>query len=289
MRLPYESWTSTLRKLGLRPKKSCKPVPVHRKSRKSHFEALERRELLAGEITVQYGEGTPVADGGGPVDLGSTVVGEQISLTFTIYNDHEEEDLTIDVGSFDLPAGFTLTQAPDSLIAPLSNSSFTVQLDAQSGDNFSGQLSFDNGDSDESPYNFQISGTVTSLPAEITVKNVEESDIEDGSGSEDFGSTLAGTPVSRSFTIENTGSGSLTIDTGNFSLPSGFTLTTAPAASVSPGGTTTFTVRLDADVADPYAGQISFENGDSDESPFNFDISGTVDPACPRDQPPIRN
>jgi hypothetical protein len=64
---------------------------------------------------------------------------------------------------------------------------------------------------------------------------------------------------------------------GAVTLPTGFTLTSPPAASVAAnGGMTTFTVRLDTSIVGTKTGDVSFSTNDSDENPFNFRITGTV-------------
>src|SRR5262249_31560354 len=120
-----------------------------------------------------------------------------------------------------------------------------------------------------------LSGTVFIPGPEINLQNSSGSSIPDGTGSQAFGTTEVGIPVSKTFTIQNLGSSSLSI--GSVSLPPGYTLTTPPASSVSGGGSTLFTVQLNAVNAGPYPGQITFTNGDSDESPYEFTVSGQVD------------
>jgi hypothetical protein len=55
---------------------------------------------------------------------------------------------------------------------------------------------------------------------------------------------------------------------------------TAPPADtgLGAGQSTTFTVRLDATSPGSYSGQVSIPHDDSDEHPFNFEITGTVLP-----------
>ena len=60
----------------------------------------------------------------------------------------------------------------------------------------------------------------------------------------DFGSVVqGGTAISRTFTVRNDGHGTLTL--GAVTVPTGFTLTEACPASLAPGASDTFTVRLD--------------------------------------------
>src|SRR5262249_42757536 len=102
-------------------------------------------------------------------------------------------------------------------------------------------------------------------------------DIADGTGSVSFGSTPAGTPISKTFTVKNVGTTTLNL-TSTPTVPSGFTVTSSYPinTTVAPGSTASFTVRLDAAANGTYSGQLSFGNDDSDENPFNFNITGTV-------------
>jgi hypothetical protein len=63
-------------------------------------------------------------------------------------------------------------------------------------------------------------------------------------------------------------------------VPAGFTVTSNLTAGmvIPAGGSTSFEVQLDATVVGSYSGTLSFANNDSDEDPFDFTISGTVDP-----------
>ncbi|MCP4707298.1 MAG: hypothetical protein GY869_01620, partial [Planctomycetes bacterium] len=61
------------------------------------------------------------------------------------------------------------------------------------------------------------------------------------------------------------------------SVPAGFdVLNSFGSQTLSPGTSTTFEIRLVADALGSFSGQLSFANNDSDEDPYNFNISGTV-------------
>jgi len=91
----------------------------------------------------------------------------------------------------------------------------------------------------------------------------------------DFGSVSEGWPgISRTFTVRNDGTGTLTL--GTVGVPTGFTLTEALSPTLAPGASDTLTVRLDTTTPGTKSGEISFTNNDSDENPFNFQITGTV-------------
>ncbi len=100
-----------------------------------------------------------------------------------------------------------------------------------------------------------------------------------------FGSVaLGGTPISRTFTVRNDSLVTLTLGTGTtprVKVPAGFTLTDDLVASLAPGVSDTFTVRLNTATAGTRSGDISFANNDRDggdlvENPFNFRITGIV-------------
>src|SRR5207244_1430861 len=72
----------------------------------------------------------------------------------------------------------------------------------------------------------------------------------------------------------NTGTSTLT--TSGLTLPAGLSVVEGLSASISPSGFDTFTVQLDTSITGAKAGDISFTDNDSNENPFNFRITGTV-------------
>ncbi len=105
--------------------------------------------------------------------------------------------------------------------------------------------------------------------------------VPDDTGSVSFGSTTTGTNVSKIFTINNVGSQDLTLDEP-ISLPTGFSLVSSfGTTTLTPGSSTTFEVELDASTTGSFSGELSFDNNDPDEDPFNFSIDGTVSNSIP--------
>ncbi len=98
----------------------------------------------------------------------------------------------------------------------------------------------------------------------------------------DFGTATVGSPRKRTFIVRNTGPGTLTTNT--LRIPTGFAIDTADplAASIPAGGQDTFKVRLRATSVGSFRGSISFNNNDSNESPYNFTIKGIVVAASAR-------
>jgi uncharacterized protein (DUF2141 family) len=114
--------------------------------------------------------------------------------------------------------------------------------------------------------------------------NTSGTNLQNATSSVDFGDTLQGTALTRTFTITNDGQRALAL--GPISLPGEFNLDTAPpllipAASGGVPGSATFTVSLTALNAGTYGGVLSFATDDADEGPFSFNITGTVIGAAP--------
>ena len=88
----------------------------------------------------------------------------------------------------------------------------------------------------------------------------------------DFGTTPVATTVTRTYTIENTGIGTLTSVV--VSVPSGYTLTVAPDTEVLPGDSTTFSVRFDASTGATFDGTITIT---SNIAPYTFAITAEAE------------
>jgi hypothetical protein len=108
------------------------------------------------------------------------------------------------------------------------------------------------------------------FPAEIDVR-VDGGSIPDNTGIFGFGTTT--TALTKTFTVHNLGTADLVL--GSISVPSGFTLVSSFGTStLTGGGTTSFVVQYNA-LANS-SGSLSFSTNDSNENPFNFQLSGFV-------------
>ncbi|MBM4093274.1 MAG: choice-of-anchor D domain-containing protein, partial [Planctomycetes bacterium] len=104
--------------------------------------------------------------------------------------------------------------------------------------------------------------------------------IAHGISNADFGFTIEGIPVARTFTVTNIGmdpqAAALQLNQ-SITLPTGFSLVSEfGATTLSAGESTTFAVRLDAAAPGTFSGTLSFVNNDSDENPFQFTVCGTA-------------
>jgi uncharacterized delta-60 repeat protein len=240
-------------------------------------------DVSAAEITV-LGNGISIADGdttpsaADGTDFGSVRQGEAaVSRAFTVRNDGTAPST---LGALILPTGYTLTEGLSTSLAAGASDTFTIQLDTATLGVKTGEVSFTTDDSNESPFNFTITGVVRESDADITVLGNGIS-ITDGdttpsaSDGTDFGTVAWGaTAVSRAFTVRNDGTEALTL--GTMAVPAGYTVTEDLSASLAPGESDTFTVRLDTTMGGVKTGDISFSTNDTDENPFHFRITGAV-------------
>lgn len=227
----------------------------------------------APEIEVRQG-GLEIVDGGS-FPFGSTSEGAPLERIFTVNN---IGSLTLSLGAVATTTGYTVTQQPNFTIGPGGSTTFRVRLNAQSIGVFNGQIAFANNDSNENPFNFLISGTVTAPAPEIEVTQSGNDVPRDSTFA--FGSIGQGFPISRQFLITNAGTQALTV--GTVSVPNGFTVTTQPMSPVAPGGSTGFTVEFTGANLGNFSGNLSFNNNDSNESPYRFLLTGQVTPPAPR-------
>jgi hypothetical protein len=175
-----------------------------------------------------------------------------------------------------VPTGFAIAQNFGSnTLAPNETTTFVVRLTAASLGSPSGSLSFTNNDPDENPFNFTVSGTVTAVPApEIEVRD-GATVLVNGNSTVNYGSTTEGTPLNRTFTVQNTGTANLTL--ADLAVPAGFQIVSNfGSITLAPTQSTTFTVRLTAAITGTFSGNVSFTNNDADENPFSFVVQGNV-------------
>jgi hypothetical protein len=117
------------------------------------------------------------------------------------------------------------------------------------------------------------SGTTSGAP-EITIA-VSGSQVADG-GTINFGTTYVGTSVTRTVTVTNHGTKTLTLSRVG-SVPAGYTLASnLSTTSLAPGQSTSFSIRLNATTAGTYAGRIVVSSNDSNEGTYDLNLSGAV-------------
>ncbi|HJT36415.1 MAG TPA: choice-of-anchor D domain-containing protein, partial [Pirellulales bacterium] len=222
-----------------------------------------------------YDGSTPVNAGSGYDSFGTATLGAPITKTFVIDNTGTAI-LTLTPNSLSLPAGFSLV-TPFAASVPVGGSTtLAIELTAAAGGNYSGQVSFVDSAPNQNPFTFFVSGMVNAPAMSVTNSGTA---LTNG-GTVDFGNTPLGTPVTRTLVILNTGAAALTLDPTSLSLPASYSLVSGFASTVAPGGSTSLTVQLDAVAPGLTNGQITFRDGDPNNSPFSFTVTGAVNAAA---------
>ena len=238
--------------------------------------------IVSGDLTPSTADHTDF--GSQDINTGSS------NSVFTIENNGAASlDLNgsplVDV-SGDHAADFTVSIAPVSPVSISGSTTFTVTFDPSATGVRTATLSIASTDADENPYTFSVQGVGTASPEIAVVGNLNDISNGDTSPSTsdftDFGSLDVSDVIltTHSFTIENVGSGDLSL-TG---LPkvqiSGanagdFIISQQPAVStISAGGSTTFLVAFDPTTTGVREATILIPNDDADEAPFSFSIQG---------------
>ncbi len=244
------------------------------------FQVSGRVLDLNPHIVLQTSKGKNVPKNG-TFNFGSTQTGVPLDQSFVITN-LGSPTLTLSLtlsGS-----GYSVLTAPVSSIGKGGNSTFVLRLLSAVAGTFTGQLRIDSNDPDDSPYIVNLTGTVSSPPApqiRITDSGNNGALVVKGS-TVNLGSAPPNSPITRTFSIANTGNATLSI-TNNTSILSGtgFTLASSPGNSVNAGGNTLFTVRFQTNAAGTYTGTVSLASNDPDDNPFTFYLQASVVTAAP--------
>lgn len=242
--------------------------------------------VLGNAVSIVDGDVTPsLADW---TDFGSATVGSPITRTFTIQNTSTTAPLAITGITFSGGASgdFAVTSAPPALIATSSSATFVVTFTPSAPGVRNTTINIQNNDPNENPYNYAIQGTGIAPEIDIQGNGLSIAD-NDGSPSPsdwtDFGSLQVGLNLSYTYTIYNTGNAPLTISSTTLTGAgaAAYSITSAPAASIPGGGSTTITVQFTPSGVGAFNAVLTINNNDSNEAVYNFSITGTGTPPQP--------
>lgn len=256
---------------------------------------LAEIDITGNGVSITDGDTTPAVSD--DTEFGSSNIGTSVAHTFTIHNYGGVNNLNISGASPYVtitgahPSDFSVTAIPATTIAAGSSTTFQITFNPSAAGLRTATLTITNDDVDEGTYNFNIQGTGVVPVPEINITG-NSNTINDGdttpstTDDTEFNAiSVTGATDTNVFTIENTGTGTLSIGTITIGgLHSGdFTVTSAPATSVAGSGTTYFDIEFDPSVVGLRTATVTIVNGDSDENPYNFNIQGYgITPgACP--------
>lgn len=129
-----------------------------------------------------------------------------------------------------------------------------------------------------SPKTFLIPVTGLAEAPEIVLEQPANTVLADGKGTVDFGTSSTDSFAERTFTIRNTGSSELTLLPPQVLIDGAhaadFSLVQPPANTVSPVGSTTFTVRYAPTAAGSRSADLHVLSTDGDESSYDIRLTG---------------
>ncbi|MEM7215941.1 MAG: DUF1573 domain-containing protein, partial [Pseudomonadota bacterium] len=233
------------------------------------------------EIDVSSSASGAVADGGTDAQ-GAQIAGAPVTVTYTINNTGTD---TLNITGTPTTAngvnvGMPVVTAPTSnAIAPGGNATFMVTYTPTLAGAFSFEIDIVNDDGDENPYDILVSGNATGMP-EIDVSSSISGPVADG-GTDAQGTPNAGTPVTITYTITNTGTDTLNITgtptTANLVNVNAPVTVTAPTSNaIAPGGNATFMVTYTPTMQGAFSFDIDIVNDDADENPYDIAVTGTA-------------
>lgn len=235
------------------------------------------------EVVTVSPSGTPeirvIANGintasGGTRSAGSEVQGGSLTFQVVAYNDGTGDLVVANpIASGKISVG---TFAPSLIITPGNNASFTVTCDTSAlGNGQTGQLSFVNNDSDETPFVINVTFDVTAVPMPEMRVSIDSNVVADGS-TYDLGNTIQSTNIVKTVTIENIGSANLTV-TSPPVTGGDVTAGAISSTTITPGNSATFTLTANGSLSGgAKSGTVSIANNDSDENPYNWTVNFTI-------------
>lgn len=229
-------------------------------------------------------DGTAVTSTTNYTDFGSmTVSSGTVVRQFTIQNVGASVGPLVitDIDITGAGGDFTVTANPASPVAANGSTTFTITFNPSASGTRTATVNIYNNDSNENPYNFNITGVGTDPDIALSGNstNIANGDVTPATGDgTNFGSyDISAGAVSTTFTITNSGNQTLTLSNPVLSgATSEFTITSMPASlSLAAGATATFTVAFDPTSTGTKNAVVTIASNDPDENPFTFSITGT--------------
>jgi hypothetical protein len=235
-------------------------------------------EIAVQEIAVEQPAGTGLTDGTAVLDCGSLNLGAA-PATFTVtLKNPGTADLTGLVLTVDGPdhADFTVGNLGATTLTSNGTTTFTVAFTPGAAGTRTAALHLASNDTDENPFDIVLTGIGVAVP-EIAVEQPAGTGLTDGTASLDCGSlNLGAVPASFTFTVKNSG----TADLGGLALTvdgpdhADFTVSSLGATTLTPNGTTTFTVAFAPGAAGTRTAALHLASNDADENPFDIALTG---------------
>lgn len=229
----------------------------------------------APEINVEEPVNTSLVDGATTTSFGSVPLSQNSVKTFTIRNTGGQPltGLGLSVGGTN-SGDFAAANLSATSLASNATATFTVTFTPGAGGSRNATLQIASNDSDENPFDINLSGL--GADPEIEVEYPAATALTDGSSTVDWGAETVGQPASKTFTIRNSGTTTLSGLSISFAgtNASDFSAGSLPA-TIAPGATATVSVSFNPGAPGARSASLVIASNDADENPFNVNLTGS--------------
>jgi Uncharacterized protein conserved in bacteria len=252
------------------------------------YNASPEINVQGNTITINSGDVTPSATDN--TDFGNVKKGVLVTKTFTIQN-NAPGALKINginmTGAFAGEYALVSPQVFPVTVAANGTQNIVISFMPQSVGLHGAAVNIRSNDFDEKTYTYNVQGT--GVTPEINVQgnsiSITDGDVTAGAANHtDFGSVNVGGTQTRSFNIQNNGSGELVVSNVTFAGANAgeYTLVSAPVfpATIATSGALALTVQFAPTAVGMRNATISIMNDDTDEGTYDFALQGMgTDPA----------
>ncbi len=228
--------------------------------------------IVAGDVSPSSADGT---------DFGSTAItGSIVTRTFRI--DNTGNDALSVVASSSSNSAFSVTGIPGVIapIAPGGSAEFSVSFDPTTTGPATSTIALASNDPDEMPFTFTVSGYGIDDHPFINVRG-KRGDVTHTGPTLDLGTVDAGSILTAVFTIENTGSGILTVSSVS-ETSNQFNIASAPTAPIAPDASDDFRVRFQSPSAGTFTTTITVASDADNIQAFTFSVRATASASAQR-------
>lgn len=221
---------------------------------------------------------------GNNTDFGTVNIGVTQSKVFTLQNSGTGTLKVSEVVVSGVNAGdFTLVNPPAYpwSIAPNGLQTLTINFNTPIAGVRNATINIINNDLDEDLYNFAVQGTSATFEINVQGNNITISDGTNSPNVNDntnFGPVATGTAITKVFTIQNTGNGTLTVSgiTMSGANSAEFTLVTPPSFPLvlAGNGSQNISVQFMPTAVGTRTAVLNINSSDADESAYDFVLQG---------------
>ena len=231
------------------------------------------------EIQVELPEGSPIADAAPVTDFGSTNVGGSQTLAGRILNQGTKPLKNIAVSITGAHAkDFTLILEDEGEIPGGLGRAFEITFSPLAVGARNALIRIASDDANENPYDIAVAGQ--GLVPEISLEQPTNTPLVDNKSEVNFGNAVTvGNSASITFTVRNTGSGPLKLQSTPIVIDGAdaadFSVSAAPGLStLPPGGSTTFELSFTPSASVKRKAVLHLLSDDADESAYDIRLTG---------------